>query len=176
MWSGESGTAVCCRRLEVNGRGLKCLWFLLAFSLISLTSHPAHAAERLYYFWSFSMPEESLKAAFANGEKVGLVAVLRGLPEGSTRESLLRLKRLLGERKVEVVIDPLLFRLYAITEVPAVVYAEGVNPSCEHCGPAPRHWKILGDVSLEAALENLARSAPPVDQYLKKLREGFYSK
>ena len=75
-----------------------------------------------------------------------------------------------------MVIDPLLFRLYAITEVPAVVYAENVNPSCEHCGPAPRHWKILGDVSLEAALENLARSSPPVERYLKKLREGFYSK
>ncbi len=51
-----------------------CLWFLLAFSLISLASHPAHAAERLYYFWSFSMPEESLKAAFEDGEKVALVA------------------------------------------------------------------------------------------------------
>lgn len=176
MWSGGSGTAVCYRRLEEKGRGLMCLWIFLIFSLISLASHPAHAAERLYYFWSFSMPEESLKAAFANGEKVGLVAVLRGLPEGPAKESLLRLKRLLGERKVEMVIDPLLFRLYAIKEVPAVVYAEGVNSSCEHCGPAPRHWKILGDVSLEAALENLTRSSPPVDQYLKKLREGFYSK
>lgn len=153
-----------------------CLWFLLVFALIPLASHPAYAAERLYYFWSFSMPEESLKAAFASSEKVGLVAVLRGLPEGSTRESLLRLRKLLGERKVEVVIDPLLFRLYTITEVPAVVYAEDVNPTCEHCSPAPKHWKILGDVSLEAALENLARSSPPVERYLMKLREGFYSK
>jgi len=176
MWFGGSGTAVCYRRLKEKGRGLMCLWFLLAFSLISLTSHPAYAAERLYYFWSFSMPEESLKAVLAGGEKVGLVAVLRGLPEGATKESLLRLRKLLGEQKVEVVIDPLLFRLYAITEVPAVVYAEGVNPTCEHCGPAPRHWKIVGDVSLDAALENLARSAPPVERYLMKLREGFYSK
>jgi len=54
--------------------------------------------------------------------------------------SNVRLKKLLGERKVEMVIDPLLFRLYDITEVPTVVYAEGVNSACEHCGPAPRHW------------------------------------
>jgi conjugal transfer pilus assembly protein TrbC len=145
---------------------------------------PADAADgstrlttgRLYYFWSFSVPEESLRAVFVNGEKIGLVAVLRGLPEGSAKESLLRLKRLLGERKVEVVIDPLLFRLYGITAVPAVIYAEGVNSSCEHCEPVPRYWKAIGDVSLEAALENLARAAPPVERYLQKLREGFYSR
>ncbi len=145
---------------------------------------PVQAAERLYYFWSFSIPEQSLKAAFADGEKIELVAVLRGLPEGSTKASLLRIKQLLGERKVEVVIDPLLFKLYGIKAVPAVVYAEGVNPSCEHCEPAPRHWKAVGDIPLESALENLARSAPSsalggsggVERYLKKLREGFYSK
>ncbi len=176
MWSGGRGTAVCCRRFKANGLGLKNLFLLLAFSLVPLASHPAHAAERLYYFWSFSMPEESLKTAFAEGEKVGLVAVLRGLPEGSTKESLIRLRKLQGERKMEMVIDPLLFRLYDITAVPVFIYAEGVNTSCEHCGPVPKHWKVVGDVSLNAALENLARSAPQVDQYLKKLREGFYSK
>lgn len=122
------------------------------------------------------MPEESIQAAFADGEKIGLIAVLRGLPEGSPKESLLRLQRLLGERKVEVLIDPLLFRLYGITTVPALVYAEGVNPSCEHCEPAPRHWKTVGDVPFTTALGNLARTAPSVDRYLKKLREGFFTK
>lgn len=102
--------------------------------------------------------------------------MLRGLPEGSPKESLSRLQELIGERKVEVLIDPLLFRLYDITVVPTLVYAEGVNPSCEHCEPVPRHWKTAGDVPFTTALENLARSAPSVDRYLKKLREGFYTK
>jgi len=144
--------------------------------MVSLAARPAHAADRLYYFWSFSMPEESLKAVFTEGEKIGLVAVLRGLPEGPARDSLLRLKQLLGGRSVEVVIDPLLFRLYGITAVPTLVYAEGINPACEHCEPAPKHWKAVGDVRLEAALENLSRSAPSVESYLQRLREGFYSK
>ncbi|NKE72848.1 type-F conjugative transfer system pilin assembly protein TrbC [Candidatus Manganitrophus noduliformans] len=143
---------------------------------ILLMPYPAQAVDRLYYFFSFSMPEESIQAAFSDGEKIGLVAVLRGLPEGSPKESLLRLKQLIGGRKVEVLIDPLLFRLYDITEVPALVYAEGVNPSCEHCEPVPRYWKRVGDIPLVAGLENLARSAPSVDRYLKKLREGFFTK
>lgn len=86
------------------------------------------AAERLYYFFSLSVPEASIRAAFADGEKIGLIAVLRGLPEGSVKESLLRLKRMIGERKIEVVIDPLLFRLYNIADVPTLVYAEESNP------------------------------------------------
>jgi len=153
---------------------IKHMVFLLFLTL--LLPGPVQAAERLYYFFSFSMPEESLKAAFADGEKIGLIAVLRGLPEGSPKESLMRLQQLLGERKIEVVIDPLLFRLYDITVVPTLVYAEGVNSTCEHCGPAPKHWKAAGDVPLATALENLSHSAPSAERHLKKLREGFFSK
>ena len=176
MWSGESGTAVCCncssRSIRIRVLGIT------AFCIVALLSPcSSQAADRLYYFWSFSMPEESIKSVFADGEKIGLIAVLRGLPEGSARKSLIRLKRLLGDRKVEVLIDPLLFRLYGIADaVPVIVYAEGVNPSCEHCEPTPRHWNAVGDVSLETALENLDRQVPAVERYLKKLREGFYTK
>lgn len=136
----------------------------------------ASAAERLYYFFSFSVPEASIRAAFADGEKIGLIAVLRGLPEGSVKESLLRLKRMIGERKIEVVIDPLLFRLYNIADVPTLVYAQESNPSCEHCEPVPRHWKAVGDIPMTTALEKLSHPAPSAERYLKKLREGFFSK
>ena len=52
------------------------------------------------------MPEASLEAVLGEGEKIGLIAVLRGLPERSARVSLAHLKRLLGDRKTEVMIDP----------------------------------------------------------------------
>jgi len=177
MSSGGSGTAVCFKRPNHFIAG--CIWLVAL-----LWGWPVQAGDgssgitpnRLYYFWSFSVPEESLKEVFADGEKIGLVAVLRGLPEGSPKESLVRLKRLLGERKVEVMIDPLLFRLYDIQSVPSLVYAENVNSSCEHCEPAPRHWTVSGNVSLPAALEHLTRSAPGVERRLEQLREGFFSR
>ncbi len=122
------------------------------------------------------MPEASLKAALSDGEKIGLTAVLRGLPERSARVSLAHLKRLLGNRKTEVIIDPRLFTLYGVTAVPTLVYAEGVDSSCETCEPAPRHATVTGDVPLASALEHLAREAPSVDRYLAKLREGFYER
>lgn len=157
-------TAACCRV------GL-ALW---ASVLVAPSS--ALAADRLYYFWSFSMPEASLKAALADGEKIGLVAVLRGLPEGSAKISLGRLQRLLGNHKTEVLIEPRLFTLYGIAAVPALVYAEDVDRSCETCEPVPRHAIVAGDVPLVSALEHLAHEAPSVDRFLAKLREGFYER
>lgn len=188
MWSGESGIAVHFSR-TLNSLGspvpLKRIkrftrlerlrrTVLFAFALLLLTS-PVLAEDRLYYFWSFSMPEESIKSAFRDGENVGLIAVLRGLPEGPVKPSLLRLKDLIGKNKIEVIIDPVLFRIYDITAVPTLVYAEKVNPVCEHCEPAEKHWKVSGDVPLRAGLENLARSAPAVENYIQKLKEGFYT-
>jgi conjugal transfer pilus assembly protein TrbC len=149
---------------------------LALWAAVLIGPSSALAAERLYYFWSFSMPEASLKAALADGEKIGLVAVLRGLPEGSAKTSLGRLKRLLGNHKTEVLIEPRFFTLYGITEVPALVYAEGVDPYCETCEPSPRHARVTGDVPLASALEHLAREIPSVDRFLATLREGFYAR
>lgn len=177
MSSGGSGTAVCYKRPIHFIAGFIWLVALLWGWPVQVTDGSSGITpSRLYYFWSFSIPEESLKEVFADGEKIGLVAVLRGLPEGSAKDSLLRIKRLVGERKVEVMIDPLLFHLYDIQAVPSVVYAENVNSSCEHCEPVPIHWKVLGNVSLPAALEHLARLAPAVERRLEQLREGFFSR
>lgn len=157
---------------------MRCKKFVGMLTIVAVFLCPVRvgAAERVYYFFSFSVPEASIRAAFADGEKIGLIAVLRGLPEGSVKESLLRLKRVIGERKIEVVIDPLLFRLYNIADVPTLVYAEESNPSCEHCEPVPRHWKAVGDIPMTTALEKFSRPAPSAERYLKKLREGFFSK
>lgn len=51
-----------------------------------------------------------------------------------------------------------------------------MNPSCEHCEPAPRYGKAVGDVPLETALEQLARTTPSVERHLQKFRKGFYAK
>lgn len=155
---------------------VSCRVGLALWASVLIGPSTALAAERLYYFWSFSMPEASLKAALADGEKIGLIAVLRGLPEGSAKTSLGRLKRLLGNYRTEVVIDPRLFTLYGITAVPTLVYGEGVDPSCETCEPPPHHAMVSGDVPLVSALEHLAREAPSVGRFLAKLREGFYER
>ncbi|MFZ5862412.1 MAG: type-F conjugative transfer system pilin assembly protein TrbC [Nitrospirota bacterium] len=149
---------------------------LALWASVLIAPSSALAAERLYYFWSFSMPEASLKSALADGDKVGLIAVLRGLPEGSAKTSLGRLKRLLGNHKTEVLIEPRLFTLYGITGVPSLVYAEGVDALCESCAPVPHHAIVTGDVPLGTALEYLAREAPSVERFLAKLREGFYAR
>lgn len=132
------------------------------------------ASERVYYFWSFSMPKESLLAAFDDGQKIGAVFVLRGLPEGSAKDGLLRIRQLIGDRKIAVIIDPYLYRLYHVTAVPTLIFAEGVSFTCEHCEPAPLHFTSQGDVSMSHALEQMGR--PGADRLEAKLRKGFYQK
>lgn len=122
------------------------------------------------------MPEESLKAAFIDGEKIGMVAVLRGLPDASFKSSMARLKSLRGDRKIEVIIDPVLFDLYQVDAAPTFVLASGVDESCEHCSLPKRYWKVVGDLTLRAALEIIERKTPAATPFLKKLNRGFFSK
>jgi type-F conjugative transfer system pilin assembly protein TrbC len=183
MFSGESATAVC---FEGRGRGLgvrgrseeaknmkRIVLFLLSTFLFP---NPSHAEDRLYYFWSFSVPKASVQEVLSQGAKIGLVAVLRGLPEQPMKESLMQLQEIVGDRKINLQIDPILFSLYKISMAPAYVFAEGVRTDCEHCQLPTRFWAVLGDVPLETALERIARSTPSAEAFLKKLRERFYDK
>jgi len=146
------------------------------FILLFIFPYTACAEDRLYYFWSFSVPKSSIQEILTQGEKIGVVAVLRGLPERPMKESLRQLQETIGDRKTNVQIDPILFSLYRVSTVPAYVYAEGIDTDCEHCRPPTRFWMVLGDVPLETALERIARSSASAETSLKKLREGFYEK
>ena len=64
---------------------------------------------------------------------------------------------------VNFVVDPLLFRRYGVTRVPAVVYAKGVKPSTPEgsegdTGSNVSSFSTLyGDASLEYILERISR-------------------
>jgi len=161
-YSGESETAVSFR--------------VPILILLFIFPYTASAEDRLYYFWSFSIPKNTIQEVLTQGEKIGLVAVLRGLPERPMKESLRQLQETIGGRKTDVQIDPILFSLYRVSTVPAYVYAEGIDTDCEHCQPPIRYWMVLGDVPLETALERIARSSASAETRLKKLREGYYEK
>lgn len=92
------------------------------------------------------------------------------------KESLIQLREVVGDRKADVQIDPILFSLYKISAVPAYVFAEGIDVDCPHCRLPAKFSTILGDIPLESALEKLARSSPSAEALLKKVRERFYEK
>lgn len=141
------------------------------------------AQQGLLLFVSLSMPAVSLDRAIDQAAATGAALAVRGLIKpGDLNGTAERMGKLLKNRKVSFLIDPTLFHKFAITQVPTVVVLPGkALPRCEDsvCAtPAPPHWAVSGDVSLDYALEAIGRAAPEartmVEPYLAQLRRGGF--
>lgn len=115
------------------------------------TTQLAPSGPQLLVFISLSMPSASLETVFAQAERAQAVLVLRGLVNGSWRETATALQPLLGRYRVALQIDPQAFDRYGISAVPSLVLRSG------NAGPFVR---ASGDVSLDYALATMQRGAP----------------
>lgn len=118
----------------------------------------------LFIFVSLSMPRPALQRLIDQAARARASVILRGLANGSLRDTVAQVQPLIGERQVAVQIDPQAFDRFAITRVPAfVLVRDGARPvSCAAgtCAPPEGFLRTAGDVSLDYALEHMQRSAP----------------
>ena len=134
----------------------------------------------LLVFVSFTMPEPTLKRLVEQAEKARATLVLRGFIDGSLRETVTRVQRLIGNKKVAFQIDPQAFDRFAITRTPSfvLVRAGARTNSCAsgQCYPVDAFVVTVGDVSLDYALEHIERGAPRFAKaaagFLRNTREG----
>ncbi len=142
-------------------------------------SATASAPVPLRIFITLEMPRASLQLLTDQAARSGAVLVLRGLKANSMRETLVAVSGLIGERQVAWVIDPEAFARYRVERAPTFVLSleDRAEPGAS-CGsdcrtPAP-FVSVSGDVSLDHALETLARQRPDagalVAPMLKRLR------
>jgi type-F conjugative transfer system pilin assembly protein TrbC len=150
-----------------------------------------NSQRQLFYFFSFSMPEGSIKAIIPEAEKTGAVIVIRGMKEDiGLRTTLMKVAEVLKHSsilrqgsglttgsekesyKAEVWIHPLLFRCFHVDAVPQIVYVVG-KQDAEGC--SSDYIKVRGDVSLEYALSLIAKEDKSAEKYLKLLKEDFYN-
>jgi type-F conjugative transfer system pilin assembly protein TrbC len=135
--------------------------------------------ERVYLFISSSMPTMTIRnyiASVARFNDRNITVVLRGFVNGMTKigptiqftADALKVDPLCSNANCEMysvnmIVDPLLFRRYEISFVPAVVHAKGVHPSLPEeseglPGTAVTSSKtVYGDASLEYILELIRR-------------------
>lgn len=139
--------------------------------------------ERVYLFVSSSMPMTTIRnyvASVARLKDSNVVIVMRGFIDGMTKvgptidfTSRALKKDLSCENQCEMntvnfIIDPLLFRKYAIDRVPAVVFATGVKASYTDESDGTEGTKVssyhtvFGDASLEYILERIRRETSSV--------------
>ncbi|KTC80120.1 MULTISPECIES: type-F conjugative transfer system pilin assembly protein TrbC [Legionella] len=107
-------------------------------------------------FLSFSMPERSLQAWLLQCKRSGAIPVIRGLIHNSFKETMTVLQALSQKTGIGMQLDPILFKTFEITAVPAVVYVKDVPlcPANMDCKPVD-YDKLYGDVSLDYALEKM---------------------
>lgn len=118
----------------------------------------------LLIFVSFSLPDAVLSALIDQAARTGAVLVMRGLHNNSIKQTLPRVRAALGSRKVAWQIDPRLFRAFEVRAVPSFVLTapHALAASCtrDACERPARWASVAGNVSLRAALEQIAQGAP----------------
>ena len=124
----------------------------------------ATAGPTLLVFVSFAMPEATLGRLLDQAARAGGTLVLRGLVNGSMRDTVERMQRLIGERRVAVQIDPQAFDRFSIVRTPSFVLvrsgASAQPCSSGTCLASDQFVMAAGDVSLDYALSFFERSAP----------------
>ena len=122
---------------------------------------PGKAAPKVMIFVSFAMPEATLQRLVDQAARAGATLVLRGLINGSIRDTVTRMQALIGSRRVAVQIDPEAFDRHGITRTPTFVLAvDGAGTEAcatRVCGPSQQFVKVSGDVTLEYAMRYLDR-------------------
>ena len=124
---------------------------------------PGKAGPKVLIFVSFAMPEPTLQRLVDQAARAGATLVLRGLVNGSIRDTVTRMQALIGSRRVAVQIDPEAFDRYAITRTPTfVLVMDGAGAeACASrvCGSSQQVVKVAGDVALDYAMQYLSRSS-----------------
>lgn len=113
------------------------------------------AGPKVLIFVSFAMPEPTLQRLVDQAARAGATLVLRGLVNGSIRDTVTRMQALIGSRRIAVQIDPEAFDRYGITSTPTFVLAidSARHGACAShaCDSSLQFVKVSGDVSLEYA-------------------------
>lgn len=118
----------------------------------------------LLVFVTLGMPEPTLRLLVDQASRTQAIMVLRGLESASIRRTAARVQQLIGERRVEWLIDPEAFDRFGVSQAPTFVLVKALGPThdCESgiCVAPDAFASIAGDVSIDYALEAIERRAP----------------
>lgn len=121
---------------------------------------------------SLSMPKEALERIIDQAERARATLVFRGLKGDSMLKMTEEIQSLIGKRNVNVAIHPPAFQQFSVTRVPAVVLARGEasNVMENGCAKTDTFVKVVGDVSLDYALDYIERRSSAWAEEAKRFR------
>lgn len=110
---------------------------------------------------SFSMPRASLERLAKESAAHGAVLVFRGPKDGSLRETLKAFEPL-AKLGANAVIHPPAFKAHGVNHVPVYLFGRPLAASCEDADRCGDVLRVDGDVSVQYALERMARADHPL--------------
>ena len=135
----------------------------------------------LMIFVSLGIPRASLKLLATQAARSGATMVIRGLKDESMKKTLAAVQQIIGESPVAWQIDPPAFKRFNIRRAPTFVLQttdsrdQFTTTSCSNgCSLNGSFVSVAGDVSLDYALEFIAKTKPAfaenAQRFLKRLR------
>ena len=114
-----------------------------------------------YVFISLAMPEQGLMDLLKQSKKEGFIPVLRGFKQGSYKETAYALNQIITKTGYGVIIDPELYKEFAIKVVPTyvVTHEAKVCQASQSCMPRKAN-KLSGNVTPEFAMQKLKKVMP----------------
>jgi conjugal transfer pilus assembly protein TrbC len=167
------------KNLEVSEKSGQIAAFTSEMRQAPKTQEPIathlNKVSQVLVFLSFSMPERSLHAWLLQCKQSGATPVIRGLIHNSFKETMTSIQTLSQKTGIGMQLDPILFKTFEITAVPAVVYVKD-TPACPanmDCKPVD-YDKLYGDVYLDYALDKMeseqSMEDPALHQMILRLR------
>ena len=148
----------------------------VALPSMALSSHSSHKpTPQAIVFISFSMPALALRQTLRQAHHYHLPVVIRGLINNNFRTTVYRLFELTKHKdQGGVAIDPLWFRQFGITQVPAVVVSH--RPvSCQQQTRCPQqdYDVIYGNLPLPRSLQLLSQTGTAAPDIAKQLLREY---
>lgn len=118
-------------------------------------------------FVSFSMPEDDIRNLINEMHKVKGGVVIRGLIDDDFKKTTAKIAALKTKDNAGVLIDPTLFQLFDIKQVPTyVIPMQAIEPCVEKNKSCkqPKHIKVTGAVSFKYVLDLVDRTGTPEEK------------
>ena len=111
----------------------------------------------LTLFVSFSLGEKALLNLAHEAKLYRATLVLRGFKDNSYAQTVKALQKIIQETGQGFIIDPELFSLFSVTAVPTYVLSRPFHLYAPEQTQTPLHDRLQGHVSVQYALEALAK-------------------
>lgn len=159
---------------ETDGVDLDALLSDLKSPAMGKGEKASNPVPSLLVFVSLTMDKENLLETARQTFRAGGKLVLRGFVNDKLSDTITAIKSIREISKAKILIDPTLYRMFNVRDVPQIIVVDGKIKPCDSkkktcTRPLPAHDRMRGNVSLYYALERMAMEGDASEKAMEHL-------